>query len=78
MSFTSAGCGADRAIDVVRRSLLQDDRLPFADALRVEHIQRAFDDEGVSFGDAEPGSQSAWMVGDGRWTMCSWNACGGA
>ena len=55
MSFTSAGCGADRAIDLVRRSLLQDDRLPFADALRVEHIQRAFDDEGVSFGDAEPG-----------------------
>ena len=58
MSFTSAGCGADRAIDVVRRSLLQDDRLPFADALRVEHIQRAFDDEGVSFGDAEPGLEA--------------------
>ena len=37
---------------------MQDDLLPFADALRVEHIQQAFDDEGVSFGDADTGQDA--------------------
>jgi hypothetical protein len=33
--------------------LLQDDGLPFGDALTAEQIQQAFDDEGVSFGEAD-------------------------
>jgi hypothetical protein len=40
-------------MDLVRRSLLQDDRLPFADALTTDQIQEAFEAEGVSFGDAD-------------------------
>lgn len=53
MSFTPAAGGADRSFELVRRSLLQGDGLPFAEALTVEQIQRAFDAEGVSFGDAD-------------------------
>ena len=52
MSFTRACGGADRSFGLVRRSLLQDDGLPFADALTPEQMQQAFDAEGVSFGDA--------------------------
>ena len=47
MSFTSAGGDADRSFGQVRRSLLQDDGLPFAEALRVEHIRQAFAAEDV-------------------------------
>lgn len=53
MSFTPAAGGADRSFELVRRSLLQNDELPFAEALTVEQIQRAFVAEGVSFGDAD-------------------------
>jgi hypothetical protein len=53
MSFTPADGSTDSSIDVVIRSLLQHDSLPFTDALTVEQIQQAFDDEGVSFGDAD-------------------------
>jgi putative transposase len=53
MSFTPAAGGADRSFELVRRSLLQDDGLPFAAALTVEQIQQAFVAEGVSFGDAD-------------------------
>jgi len=50
MSFTRTGGGAERSFELVRRSLLQGEGLPFADALTAEQMQRAFDEEGVSFG----------------------------
>ena len=34
----------------MRRSLLQGEGLPFADALTAEQMPQAFDEEGVSFG----------------------------
>ena len=46
----SALGGAARSFELVRRSLLQGDGLPFADALTAEQMPQAFDDEGVSFG----------------------------
>ena len=51
MSFTPKGGDADRSFELVRRSLLQGDGLPFAEALTAEQIQQAFAAEGVSFGD---------------------------
>ena len=51
--FTPKGGGADRSFALVRRSLLQGDGLPFAEALTAEQIQRAFAAEGVSFGDVD-------------------------
>ena len=53
MSFTGTACYAGRSIDLVMRSLLQHDSLPFSHALTVEQIQQAFDEEGVSFGGAD-------------------------
>lgn len=57
MSFTPdrggarrAFIGAERSFELVRRSLLQGEGLPFADALTAQQMQQAFDDEGVSFG----------------------------
>ena len=50
MSFTRPGGGANSSFDLVRLSLLQDDSLPFADTLTTEHIEQAFEAEGVSFG----------------------------
>lgn len=38
-----------RAFEVVRRSLLQSDGLPFADVLSTAQMQQAFEAEGVSF-----------------------------
>ena len=72
MLFTPAGGGADRSIELVRQSLLQDEGLPFADALTVEQIQQAFDAEGVSFGEgdreangASPNASSANAASEG-------------
>ena len=42
--------GAERSLELVRRSLLQGEGLPFADALTAEQMPQAFDEEGVSFG----------------------------
>ena len=53
MSSTLAHGGADSAFELIRQSLLQDQSLPFADALTAEHIQQAFDAEGVWFGEAD-------------------------
>ncbi len=64
MSFTSAGRGADRSFEVVRRSLLLDEGLPFVDALTAEHMQQAFDAEGVWFGEAD-GDANARPEDDG-------------
>jgi hypothetical protein len=53
MFFIPAAGGADSAFELVRQSLLQDASLPFADALTADHIQQAFDAEGVWFGEAD-------------------------
>ena len=42
---------ASSPFEVVRRSCLQQDGLPFADALTAEQMARACEAEGVSFGD---------------------------
>jgi hypothetical protein len=51
MPFRTSTAGLHRRFDLVRRSLLQAPGLPFADTLSAEQIQRAFDTEGVRFGD---------------------------
>ena len=53
MSFSTSRSILDSGFELVRRSLLQADGLPFAAALSVEQMQRAFDDEGVCFGEDE-------------------------
>ena len=58
MSFTPAGRSADRSFELVRRSLLQADDLPFQDALTVEQMRQAFDAEGVAFGEPDHSAQS--------------------
>ena len=65
MSFTAAGSGADRSFELVRRSLLQDDSLPFAEALTADHIQQAFEAEGVSFGEADGDANASPEEDDG-------------
>lgn len=51
MSFRISHGGSHREFDLVRRSLLQDPDLPFADTLSAQQIQHAFDAENVHFGD---------------------------
>jgi hypothetical protein len=53
MSFRTLHSVLDRGFDLVRRSLLQTEGLPFDNAISREQMQRAFDEEGVRFGDAE-------------------------
>jgi hypothetical protein len=59
---------------------LQDDSLPFADALTVEQMQQAFDREGVAFGDADSERESdsppdaggiVYTMGVTLWAMLS-------
>lgn len=69
MSFTPAGRSADRSFELVRRSLLQGDSLPFQDALTVEQMRQAFEAEGVLFGAASNGSASATDEGGIVYTM---------
>ena len=78
MSFTPIRCGADRSIELVRQSLLQNEGLPFSDALTTEHIQQAFDAEEVSFGDdVAPDGESddaggiVYTMGITLWAMLS-------
>lgn len=75
MSFTPAGRGADRSLELVRQSLLQSDGLPFQDALTVEQMRQAFDAEGVSFGEpdesAGDGGKVVYTRGVTLWAMLS-------
>ena len=79
MSFTPASGTAARSFELVRQSLLQSDCLPFADALTADHIQQAFDSEGVSFGDAGCDANAAsddddkivYTMGVTLWAMLS-------
>ena len=50
MSFRTTASVLGRRFGLLRRSLLQADGLPFADAISAERIQRAFDQEKVGFG----------------------------
>lgn len=50
MSFPTTHSVLERGFEIVRRSLLQADGLSFAEALSVDQIQHAFDEENVSFG----------------------------
>jgi putative transposase len=51
MSFNPGRGGADRSFELVMQSLLQDEGLPFSDALTTEHIEEAFAAEEVVFGE---------------------------
>jgi hypothetical protein len=53
MSFRTSPSVLGRGFELIRRSLLQADGLPFAGALSVEQMQRAFDEEEVCFGDGQ-------------------------
>jgi putative transposase len=53
VSFTSSPRKTDSSFELVRHSLLQNEGLPFSDALTAEQIQEAFDAEGVSFGETD-------------------------
>ena len=50
MSFTPAGVGRDRSFELVKRSLWQDELLPFSDALTMAQMEQAFEAQEVSFG----------------------------
>ena len=65
MSFIPVAGGADSAFELVRQSLLQDASLPFADAFTADHIQQAFDAEGVWFGEADGDASAAPEDDDG-------------
>lgn len=77
MSFTKTRGGTDRAIDLARQSLLQDDGLPFAEALTAEHIRQAFEAEEVSFGAGDPEAECehddgiVYTMGITLWAMVS-------
>ena len=51
MSFRTSPPVASSPFGIVRRSCLQQDGLPFADALTAEQMAQTFEAEGVSFGD---------------------------
>ena len=79
MLFTSGCHGTDRSFELVRRSLLQDEGLPFADAMTTAQIEQAFEVEGVSFGNAPQDSNDAsgdsvgivYTMGVTLWAMLS-------
>lgn len=75
MSFTPTARDAHRSIAVVTQSLLQSEGLPFADVLTTEHIEQAFEAEGVAFGVAdtspEPSDGLVYSMGITLWAMLS-------
>lgn len=58
MSFTPTARGGDSPFEQIRQSLLQNDALPFADALTAEQIQQVFDAEGITFGSSDDAEDS--------------------
>lgn len=73
MSSTSAIGRVDASFDLACRSLLQDNSLPFTDALLSEHIEQAFEAEGVSFGEcaANKDTEIVYTMGITLWAMLS-------
>ena len=70
MSFPTSRGVLHRGFDLVRRSLLQADGLPFAEAISVEQMQQAFDEEGVCFG-AEDDTDIVYTPVVTLWAMLS-------
>lgn len=68
MSFRTSTSVLGRGFGLVRRSLLQAEGLPFAEALSAEQMQGAFDAEDVSFGDGVDDVYTPPVV---LWTMLS-------
>jgi len=76
MSSRSVVGHLNASVALVRRSLLQDDSLPFTDGLLSEHIEQAFEAEGVSFGEpgdaiAKAGDEIVYTMGVTLWAMLS-------
>jgi putative transposase len=71
MSFRTSGGGLHREFDLVRRSLLQADGLPFTEALSDEQMRQAFDDEGVCFGNDDDNDDIVYTPPVTLWAMLS-------
>lgn len=73
MSFRTSAPISSRSFELVRRSLAQSDGLPFANVLTAEHIQQAFDDEGIAFGQptTDDGQQPIFTPAVVLWAMLS-------
>lgn len=75
MSFNPGSRQTNRSFELVRQSFLQDEGLPFSDALTSAQIERAFAAEGVFFGhDPQNGLHSSRVVytmGITLWAMLS-------
>jgi len=68
MSFCAKSSVSASEFDIVRRSLGQAEGLPFANALTAGQIQRAFDQEGIRFGEDENAVYTPAIV---FWAMLS-------
>ncbi len=72
MSFRTSVPVTSSAFQLVRDSLLQAEGLPFSDALSSEHIEQAFQAEGVSFARAEgAGNEPVYTPAVTLWAMLS-------
>lgn len=69
MSFRTSPPSTSSPFEIVRRSCLLSEDLPFADALTAEHIDEAFKAEGVNFG--ESGDQPVYTRAVTLWAMVS-------
>lgn len=72
MSFRTSGPATSSAFQLVRDSLLQAEGLPFSEALTAEHIEQAFDAEGVSFAREDGcGNEPVYTPAVTLWAMLS-------
>ena len=72
MSFRTSCPAASSAFQLVQDSLLQSPSLPFSDALTVQHIEQAFDAEGVSFArEGGCGNEPVYTPAVTLWAMLS-------
>ena len=69
MSFRTFHPVASSPFEIVRRSFLQQDGLPFADALTPQQIEQAFQAEGVALGDDDP--QTVYTRAVTLWALLS-------
>ena len=69
MSFRISPPVKSSPFDIVRRSCVQQDGLPFADALTPEHIGQAWEAEGGSVGETSP--ETVYTRGIVLWAMLS-------
>jgi hypothetical protein len=72
LSFLASGPVTSGAFQLVRDSLLQAEGLPFSKALTAEHIEQAFDAEGVSFAREDGcGNEPVYTPAMTLWAMLS-------